>query len=93
MLSTGQTLESGFSVERHPAAPDAVRISPAAAVDALPGFVQGRFSVQDPAAQLAADLLDLDGQTRVLDACAAPGGKTCHILERFPDMDIDGGRA
>jgi len=80
--------ESGFSVESHPFAPDAIRITPAAAVNAIPGFLQGSFSVQDPAAQLAVDLLDLKAELRVLDACAAPGGKTCHILERFPDMDL-----
>ena len=80
--------EGGFSVESHRFAPDAIRITPAAAVNAIPGFLQGRFSVQDPAAQLAVDLLDLKAELRVLDACAAPGGKTCHILERFPDMDL-----
>ena len=51
--------ESGFSVASHPSAPDAIRITPAAAVNAIPGFLQGSFSVQDPAAQLAVDLLDL----------------------------------
>lgn len=48
----------------------------------LPGFAQGLFSVQDGAAQLAADLLDTKDGMRVLDACAAPGGKACHVLER-----------
>lgn len=48
----------------------------------LPGFATGEVSVQDEAAQLAADLLDLAPGQRVLDACCAPGGKTCHILER-----------
>jgi 16S rRNA (cytosine967-C5)-methyltransferase len=58
------------------------------AVEGLPGYAQGWFSVQDPAAQLAAPLL-LDGlpatpgqPLRVLDACAAPGGKTAHLLEQ-----------
>ena len=50
-------------------------------VTALPGFKEGRVSVQDEAAQLAADLLELAPGQRVLDACAAPGGKTCHLLE------------
>lgn len=51
-------------------------------VDRLPGFAGGDVSVQDAGAQRAAPYLDLvDGQ-RVLDACAAPGGKACHILER-----------
>ena len=52
----------------------------------LPGFAQGVVSVQDAAAQLAAELLDVQPGQRVLDACAAPGGKTCHIFERQPDL-------
>lgn len=54
----------------------------ACAVDQLPGFVQGHSSVQDEAAQLAAELLQLQPNQRVLDACCAPGGKTCHIGEQ-----------
>ncbi len=50
-------------------------------VTLLPGFETGSCSVQDEAAQLAATLLDLQPQQRVLDACCAPGGKTCHIAE------------
>lgn len=50
-------------------------------VDTLPGFAEGQVSVQDEAAQLAAPLLELSPGLRVLDACAAPGGKTAHILE------------
>jgi 16S rRNA (cytosine967-C5)-methyltransferase len=52
----------------------------------LPGFAEGWISVQDEAAQLAADLLDLAPGQRVLDACCAPGGKTCHILEVEPRL-------
>ena len=55
-------------------------------VETLPGFASGKFSVQDEAAQLAADLLDVQPGMRVLDACAAPGGKTCHLLEHYPDV-------
>lgn len=60
----------------------------------LPGFAEGHASVQDGAAQLVAQLLDLKSNLRILDACAAPGGKTCHILEQFPEnqmvaLDID----
>ncbi|MDO9192880.1 MAG: methyltransferase domain-containing protein, partial [Undibacterium sp.] len=47
----------------------------------IPGFEDGMVSVQDAAAQLAAPLLDVRDGMRVLDACAAPGGKTCHLLE------------
>lgn len=50
-------------------------------VRGLPGFAEGWISVQDEAAQLAADLLELAPGQRVLDACCAPGGKTCHVLE------------
>ena len=55
-------------------------------VRSLPGFSEGWISVQDEAAQLAADLLDLAPGQRVLDACCAPGGKTCHILEVEPAL-------
>jgi len=55
-------------------------------VPSLPGYQQGWFSVQDAAAQLAATLLDLKPGQRVLDACAAPGGKTAHILELQPNL-------
>jgi 16S rRNA (cytosine967-C5)-methyltransferase len=55
-------------------------------VDELPGFAGGRVSVQDAGAQLAAVLLDAQPGERVLDACAAPGGKTGHILERQPAL-------
>jgi len=51
-------------------------------VELLPGFSEGWVSVQDSAAQLAAELLQVDNAKRVLDVCAAPGGKTTHILER-----------
>jgi len=54
--------------------------------DALPGFSKGDVSVQDGGAQLAAELLDLTPKQRVLDACAAPGGKLTHILEIEPSL-------
>ncbi len=55
-------------------------------VGELPGFDQGAVSVQDEAAQLAAPLLQLRSGDSVLDACCAPGGKTCHILETRSDL-------
>lgn len=64
-------------------------------VDRLPDFWQGACSVQDYAAQLAAPLLDVKNNQRVLDVCAAPGGKTAHILENSDNkvtltaIDID----
>ncbi|MBV2091011.1 MAG: 16S rRNA (cytosine(967)-C(5))-methyltransferase RsmB [Candidatus Thiodiazotropha sp. (ex Ctena orbiculata)] len=57
-------------------------------VTRLPGFEQGWVSVQDGAAQLAVQLLDLQPGQLVLDACAAPGGKSCHILERQPTVQL-----
>ena len=56
-------------------------------VESLPGFAAGDASVQDVAAQRAAGFLDLAPGQRVLDACAAPGGKTGHILESCPGLD------
>ena len=53
----------------------------------LPNFKDGHVSVQDEAAQFAAGLLMLDKGQRVLDACCAPGGKTCHILESEPELE------
>ncbi len=60
---------------------DGIVLEAACDVRDLPGFSAGWISVQDEAAQLAADLLDLAPGQRVLDACCAPGGKTCHLLE------------
>jgi len=65
-------------------APDALRLDSPMDVAALPGFGSGDVSVQDAAAQLAAGLLDPRPGMRVLDACAAPGGKTGHLLEVCP---------
>ena len=65
---------------------DGIVARSAADVRSLPGFAEGWISVQDEAAQLAADLLDLAPGQRVLDACCAPGGKTCHILEAEPAL-------
>jgi 16S rRNA (cytosine967-C5)-methyltransferase len=64
----------------------------------LPGFNEGLVSVQDTAAQLAAELLEVQAGHRVLDICAAPGGKAAHILESHPQIkeliavDIDESR-
>ncbi|MCA1926196.1 MAG: 16S rRNA (cytosine(967)-C(5))-methyltransferase RsmB [Thiobacillus sp.] len=63
--------------------PDAVLLERAVAVGRLPGFAEGRVSVQDAGAQYAARLLDARPGMRVLDACAAPGGKTGHLLEHL----------
>lgn len=89
-------------VEATPVGEQGVILRNARQVPSLPGFDQGHFSVQDAAAQLAAPLL-LDGlsppggnRLNILDACAAPGGKTAHLLELadadVTALDIDGGR-
>ena len=77
--------------------PDALRIDLPVPVSALPGFADGEVSVQDASAQLVADALSPAPAARVLDACAAPGGKSAHLLERDPSLrltalDIDAGR-
>lgn len=66
---------------------DALVLTDRVAVSRLPGFADGLVSIQDGAAQLAVDYLDLSDGQRVLDACAAPGGKSAHILERH-DVDL-----
>lgn len=77
---------AGLPATAHPQLPDALRMDPPQPVTKLPGFAEGRFSVQDASAQYAAQLLDPQAGQRVLDACAAPGGKTSHLLERRPDV-------
>jgi len=64
----------------------AIHLDKAIAVEKIPGFEQGLVSVQDGAAQCAAILLDAQKGDKVLDACAAPGGKTLHILENSPHI-------
>ena len=74
-----------------------VTLATPVAVEALPGFAQGDVSVQDAGAQRAAELLAPNNGLRVLDACAAPGGKTAHLLELanvdLLALDIDAQRA
>jgi 16S rRNA (cytosine967-C5)-methyltransferase len=64
----------------------AIRLTDAIDVNNLPGFQLGWVSIQDGAAQQAALLLDCQPDDNVLDCCAAPGGKTCHILEYSPKI-------
>lgn len=79
---------AGLAATPSPYAEDALVLGQAVAVEQLPGFTEGRVSVQDAAAQLAAQLLAPQSGMRILDACAAPGGKTCHLLERATDIDL-----
>ncbi|UJF22233.1 16S rRNA (cytosine(967)-C(5))-methyltransferase RsmB [Shewanella sp. OMA3-2] len=68
--------------------PDAILLDSPKDVNALPDFMEGAASVQDGAAQWAATLLAPQNGELILDACAAPGGKTCHIIEQAPQANI-----
>ena len=74
-------------IAARPAGESGLILDKPVAVDALPGFCDGLVSVQDPGAQRAAQLLAPEPGWRVLDACAAPGGKTAHLLEAA-DVDL-----
>lgn len=79
---------AGIEATPNPHAPDALTLAHPQDVEGLPGFAAGRLSVQDAAAQLAATLLDHHPGMRVLDGCAAPGGKSGHILEICDDITL-----
>ncbi|MEX2366878.1 MAG: 16S rRNA (cytosine(967)-C(5))-methyltransferase RsmB [Pseudohongiellaceae bacterium] len=83
-------LLSGHNIAARPGglAPMSVIPDQPVPVNSLPGFTQGLVSVQDEASQLAATLLRPEAGMRVLDACAAPGGKTCALLELEPDLQL-----
>ncbi|PVZ38849.1 16S rRNA (cytosine(967)-C(5))-methyltransferase RsmB [Pseudomonas sp. CC120222-01a] len=78
--------EAGVSASACQYSRDGIVLAEACDVRGLPGFAEGWVSVQDEAAQLSADLLELAPGQRVLDACCAPGGKTCHLLEAEPGL-------
>ena len=78
--------DAGMEAVELPGSETGLILSQSVDVTTLPGFSAGEVSVQDGAAQLAATLLDARAGERVLDACAAPGGKTAHILELQPDL-------
>ncbi len=89
--------EAGIDSETLAECPYGLQLAHPVPATALPGFAEGRASVQDASAQQAAELLGLRAGQRVLDACAAPGGKSAHLLERCPDirlacLDVDGER-
>ncbi len=87
---------SEAGIEAEPLGAEAIRLGRPAGVDELPGFREGAVSVQDAGAQRAAHLLGVRDGMRVLDACAAPGGKTAHVLElaavEMLALDNDGER-
>lgn len=72
----------GIHSERQAGWADALVLAAPVGLEQLPGFAEGAVSVQDASAQLAADVLGAEAGHRVLDACAAPGGKAAHVLER-----------
>lgn len=90
-------LASGIEAQMPAQPADALRIDTSVPVSALPGFADGEVSVQDASAQLVAEALLPAAGARMLDACAAPGGKAAHLLERDPSLhvtalDIDAAR-
>ena len=93
-----QLFEAGIESSAVQWIDSAITLNHPVSVSALPGFTEGWVSVQDAGAQLTPRLLDMRPGMRVLDACAAPGGKTGHLLERAPPgvtvmaVDIDAER-
>ena len=81
-------LDAGIQALPDTAVADALRLESGIAVAQLPGFADGDVSVQDVSAQRVADALALPAGARVLDACAAPGGKSAHLLERDPSLRL-----
>ncbi|HET7924681.1 MAG TPA: 16S rRNA (cytosine(967)-C(5))-methyltransferase RsmB [Rhodanobacteraceae bacterium] len=79
--------DADIAAKPHDDLADAIVLDESADVTRLPGYAEGLFSVQDGAAQRVADVLDLRDGLCVLDACAAPGGKAAHVLERA-DVDL-----
>lgn len=80
--------KAGLDAEPVPGVASALQLGKPVVVDRLPDFAQGAVSVQDAAAQRSAFLLECQPGMRVLDACAAPGGKTGHLLEYAPDLQV-----
>lgn len=78
----------GVAAAIEPLLPDALCLDRPLPVAALPGFAEGRLSIQDGSAQQVADALAPAAGARVLDACAAPGGKAAHLLERDPGLRL-----
>jgi 16S rRNA (cytosine967-C5)-methyltransferase len=81
-----QLAEHGLPAHGNPACPSAITLDQPVPIETIPGFRQGELSVQDAAAQFAAEVLQIRPGQRVLDVCAAPGGKTAHILESCPEV-------
>lgn len=92
-----QLADADITATAHPIAGNAIQLDSPVDVQALPGFSGGACSVQDAAAQLASQLLAPQDGERILDACAAPGGKTGHLLElancQVTALELDARRA
>lgn len=73
--------QQDINASLHALAPQGIQLQQSTDITALPGYEEGLFSVQDAAAQQAANILKPQADERILDACAAPGGKTTHLLE------------
>lgn len=89
--------DAGIHAEADASLTDALHLPQALPTQQLPGFDAGLVSVQDAAAQAVADAFTLASGARILDACAAPGGKAAHLAERFPHaaitaLDVDARR-
>jgi 16S rRNA (cytosine967-C5)-methyltransferase len=80
--------EAEIAAEPAEHSPEGIYLANPVGVEQLPHWHDGWVSVQDEAAQLSATLLDVPENARVLDACAAPGGKTCHLLELQPNQRL-----
>lgn len=80
--------QAGIEATLHDVFPDALRLITPCAVNSLPGFELGWATVQDASAQGCVDLLDPQDGEQILDLCAAPGGKTTHILEAAPKAHV-----
>ena len=80
--------QCSIAASAHEVVDTAVMLDKPCNVESVPGFSDGILSVQDPATQLAAVLLECQPGMRVLDACAAPGGKTVHLLQSTDDLQL-----
>jgi len=78
-------LEKGVVASASRWSPEGIVLESAGSVESLPGFAEGLFQIQGESSQLIAYLLAPEPRERILDACAAPGGKTCHIAELMND--------